>query len=58
MDYKKEDIPELFPAYAGVIPIPAEDRVGWIAFPRLRGGDPEQVKSALPPEVFSPPTRG
>ena len=48
----------LFPAYAGVIPTIAVFVMGMDAFPRLRGGDPHAVLSALENYTFSPPTRG
>ena len=49
---------ELFPAHAGVIPdlLCAGDVRR--SFPRTRGGDPEDLKTAEKLIAFSPHTRG
>ena len=52
------DLFSLFPAYAGVIPAQALDRVQQQTFPRIRGGDPIVRKASFDPEFFSPHTRG
>lgn len=49
---------QLFPAYAGVIPIPAPSRRRTGPFPRTRGGDPGKGAGTAPVFRFSPHTRG
>ena len=49
---------QLFPAYAGVIPCGQPLTEECIAFPRIRGGDPDFVKLFSLKGVFSPHTRG
>ena len=48
----------LFPAHAGVIPYTATQPVGFIPFPRTRGGDPVHYFTPLLIVGFSPHTRG
>ena len=38
---------DLFPAYAGVIPITECNMMGYFTFPRIRGGDPSLTEWAL-----------
>ena len=52
------DLFSLFPAYAGVIPIPTDDVYISEAFPRIRGGDPVIFVTMTYDEDFSPHTRG
>ena len=49
---------ELFPAYAGVILSRLTINLARIAFPRLRGGDPDWLIEKVKEDTFSPPTRG
>ena len=49
---------ELFPAYAGVIPLRKSRCKEDITFPRIRGGDPEDTASTIVLGNFSPHTRG
>ena len=49
---------ELFPAYAGVIPMQSMYDYGNNTFPRIRGGDPMCTYSATEHGYFSPHTRG
>ena len=51
----KED---LFPAHAGVIPVPLSTKNAEVTFPRPRGGDPKKLIETEPIDIFSPPTRG
>ena len=48
----------LFPAYAGVIPVLETKERVTKAFPRLRGGDPRLFTDICELRDFSPPTRG
>ena len=50
--------PTLFPAYAGVIPKQLHVPLIYLAFPRIRGGDPLGEQAVLNQEIFSPHTRG
>ena len=52
------DLFSLFPAYAGVIPIPMSGNAPIEAFPRIRGGDPMFMFSVYDRVAFSPHTRG
>ena len=49
---------QLFPAYAGVIPIILALAIINQAFPRIRGGDPRNANNANHRDIFSPHTRG
>ena len=49
---------QLFPAYAGVIPLSGRSAPGFHAFPRIRGGDPQPVRLLDGVSDFSPHTRG
>ena len=49
---------QLFPAHAGVIPSSVLRLSSAIAFPRIRGGDPEFYFFGGKDESFSPHTRG
>ena len=49
---------QLFPAYAGVIPVRKEEARETGPFPRIRGGDPIQNLELIIRQVFSPHTRG
>ena len=56
---KQNDSAEvLFPAYAGVILGNDHELADYLAFPRLRGGDPEGEEVNNNVGDFSPPTRG
>ena len=48
----------LFPAYAGVILTQKFFLAHVHTFPRIRGGDPHTLGSAIGEENFSPHTRG
>ena len=52
------DLFSLFPAYAGVIPLPMLDASSLKAFPRIRGGDPKRIPYIRFDCDFSPHTRG
>ena len=52
------DLFSLFPAYAGVIPVLSEMMTSQIAFPRIRGGDPQKSMLEQMGYNFSPHTRG
>ena len=52
------DLFSLFPAHAGVILIFPADPYPHLTFPRTRGGDPTDKKSASFDTFFSPHTRG
>ena len=52
------DLFSLFPAYAGVILRKLPEVVDSMAFPRIRGGDPETGEAASDMADFSPHTRG
>ena len=47
----------LFPAYAGVILFALIVLAGIDTFPRIRGGDPDDIKIWNDEESFSPHTR-
>ena len=49
---------ELFPAYAGVIPMAATIEEDKYTFPRTRGGDPGGTVLSSWENGFSPHTRG
>ena len=53
-----EEFQDLFPAYAGVIPMEYLDVILSIAFPRIRGGDPGVTIDWGDGSAFSPHTRG
>ena len=53
-----QDEYSLFPAYAGVIPTGFSGSAGVFTFPRIRGGDPNDVLSGILDVHFSPHTRG
>ncbi|SNV34612.1 Uncharacterised protein [Cutibacterium granulosum] len=48
----------VFPAYAGVSPIPTTLEMSQIRLPRLRGGEPDTEAAELLAGLSSPPTRG
>ena len=52
------DLFSLFPAYAGVIPLPELLLALPVSFPRIRGGDPRQSAYCVIDCNFSPHTRG
>ena len=52
------DLFSLFPAYAGVILSRRRAADSHNAFPRIRGGDPDERVADLPDTPFSPHTRG
>ena len=52
------DLFSLFPAYAGVIPLPLISLFSGESFPRIRGGDPGGEPSRYQLFNFSPHTRG
>ena len=52
------DLFSLFPAYAGVILTEEERCLERMTFPRIRGGDPEMLLTAICSMDFSPHTRG
>ena len=49
---------QLFPAHAGVIPIPVMLPKKSSTFPRIRGGDPSYHCKGMAADFFSPHTRG
>ena len=49
---------ELFPAYAGVIPLQRLPALADRSFPRIRGGDPWALGARDYLKIFSPHTRG
>ena len=49
---------KLFPAYAGVIPAARPELPAFVAFPRTRGGDPQNADDFEAQVNFSPHTRG
>ena len=52
------DLFSLFPAHAGVIPVPFHYDISRHSFPRTRGGDPNVLDVAFIGIGFSPHTRG
>ena len=52
------DLFSLFPAYAGVIPLFFVNVAKYMAFPRIRGGDPYIRGFEKRGKDFSPHTRG
>ena len=52
------DLFSLFPAYAGVIPVMSPSTASGSAFPRIRGGDPRELRRVADLQDFSPHTRG
>ena len=52
------DLFSLFPAYAGVILRYMGADLSAVTFPRIRGGDPDQIASKRAEINFSPHTRG
>ena len=48
----------LFPACAGVIPGTLEEQLAEMPFPRVCGGDPNQLPGEVVVLVFSPRVRG
>ena len=51
-------LPDLFPAYAGVILRSFAEKLILRTFPRIRGGDPQTDVRVMRPTGFSPHTRG
>ena len=48
----------VFPAYAGMSPLPHEAPQRPHRFPRLRGDEPTYGERTAYEQMFSPPTRG
>ena len=48
----------VFPAYAGMSPMPSNQGTNQQRFPRLRGDEPGFPDPTVVGPVFSPPTRG
>ena len=48
----------VFPAHAGMSPLPWSSAVWGTSFPRPRGDEPPNILAGLFSTGFSPPTRG
>ena len=48
----------VFPAYAGVIPLPDVIEIDDVGFPRIRGGDPVAKRTALAGSAVFPASAG